>query len=101
LQLTSEQKKQLEDLQKEIDSHLEKLLTAEQRKQLQELRNRRPGGGPGGFGGGPGGFVGGPGGVGGGPGGLFRAYRYPEDYPAFVGKNLQPGKKIEELIGTN
>lgn len=102
LQLTSEQKKQLQELQKEIDAQLEKLLSPEQRQQLQELRNRRPGrfgGGPGGFPGAPGGFGGGF--AGGGPGGLFRAYRYAEDYPAFVGKNLQPGKKLEELIGTN
>jgi hypothetical protein len=51
-----------------------------------------PAGGPG-FGprrGGPGGF--GPGG-----GQLFRAYRYGPDYPGLVGKDLTPGKTIEQL----
>jgi Spy/CpxP family protein refolding chaperone len=66
----------------------------------------RGGPGPGGPGrrGGPGfggpGFTG-PGGPGfGGPGGgssLFRSYRYAADYPAFAGKTLTPGKKLEEL----
>ena len=52
-----------------------------------------PPGGPGG--GGPGG--GGPGGPGGGPGGIFRSYRYGLDYPAFAGKELKPGRKLEEV----
>ncbi len=79
-----------------------------------------PGGGPPGPGGpgapggprGPGGpRFGGPGGPpGGGPGGppgrggpgrmgntLFRAVRYPLDYPAFKGKSLEPGKTLVEI----
>jgi outer membrane protein assembly factor BamB len=63
LNLTDEQKKQLEALQKEVDGKLDKILTEEQRKQLKEMREgfRRGGpGGPGGRGGfGPGGFGGG------------------------------------------
>jgi len=52
LNLTADQKKQLEQLQKEIDSKLGKILTEEQKKQLEDMR-RGPGG-PGGFGpGGP------------------------------------------------
>ena len=49
LQLTDEQKKQLADLQKEIDAKLEKLLTEEQRKQFKEMRDAAPAA-PGGFG---------------------------------------------------
>jgi hypothetical protein len=51
LKMTDEQKKQMDDLQKDVDAKLEKILTEEQRKQLKEMRER----GPGGFGGGPGG----------------------------------------------
>lgn len=66
LNLTEDQKKQLADLQKDVDTKLDKILTADQKKQLQEMR---PGGGPGGGGPGrPGGGPGGPGGPGGGPG---------------------------------
>ena len=49
LRLTDEQKKQVADLQKDVDGKLDKILTAEQKKQLQEMRDRGPGG-PGGFG---------------------------------------------------
>jgi spore coat protein CotH len=69
LQLTDAQRKQLAELQKEVDEKLEKLMTEEQRKQLKEMQAGGPGG-PGGFGpppGGPGGF--GPGGPGMGMGG--------------------------------
>jgi hypothetical protein len=77
LNLTADQKKQLEALQKDIDAKLAKILTDEQKDQLKEMRERfgrfgRGGRGPGGFGpGGPGGRgPGGPGGRGpGGPGG--------------------------------
>ncbi len=58
LELTAEQKKQLDALQKEVDAKLDKILTAEQKKQLKEMREGfGPGGrGPGGRGpGGPGG----------------------------------------------
>jgi len=56
LRLTSEQKKQLADLQKEVDAKLATILTVEQNKQLKEMRERgpgrfgAPGGGPGRFG---------------------------------------------------
>jgi enterochelin esterase-like enzyme len=61
LKLTAEQKKQVADLQKEVDGRLEKILTADQRKQLQAMGRRGSGGfGPPGFGGRGGGF-GGPG----------------------------------------
>jgi Spy/CpxP family protein refolding chaperone len=57
LNLTAEQKKQLEELQKEVDGRLAKILTEEQRKQLQEMRpgpgGRGPGRPPGGEGGRP------------------------------------------------
>ncbi|HEV3445777.1 MAG TPA: aryl-sulfate sulfotransferase [Gemmataceae bacterium] len=92
LKLTPEAKKQLQDLQKEADAKLDKLLTADQKKQFKDMRTGPGRGGPGGFGpGGPGGF---------GPGGgsaLFRAYRYAPDYAGLVGKDLKPGKTIEEL----
>jgi spore coat protein CotH len=76
LQLSEAQRKQLADLQKEVDGKLERILNDEQNKQFKKLRERGPGGfggpggpppgGPGGFGppGGPGGF-GPPGGFGG------------------------------------
>ena len=47
LKLTAEQKKQLAELQKEVDDKLAKILTAEQKKSLQEVR---PGAGGGGLG---------------------------------------------------
>jgi Spy/CpxP family protein refolding chaperone len=64
LNLTDNQKKQLEELQKEVDSRLGKILTSEQKQQLQEMRG---GFGRGGFGGRGGRGPGGPGR--GGPGG--------------------------------
>ncbi len=73
LKLTGDQKKKLEELQKDTDAKLDKLLTDDQRKQLKEMKERGPGRGgfPGGGGrggrGGPGGGPGGPGGRG--PGG--------------------------------
>ncbi len=93
LKPTDEQKTRIEDLQKEIDTRLDKLLNADQKKQLVEMRDNMARGGPFGFGppggpppggpggpppggpppGGPGGFGGpppfGPGGPGGPPGG--------------------------------
>lgn len=44
LRLTDEQKKQLAELQKEVDAKLDKVLTDDQKKQLKELRDRAPGG---------------------------------------------------------
>ena len=57
LRLTDSQKQQLAELQKEVETRLERILTTEQKQQLRELRER----GPGGFGPPPGG-AGGPGG---------------------------------------
>ena len=56
LNLTAAQKAQVEDLQKDVDARLEKILTSEQRAQLKEMRQRGPGGfGPPGGGRRPGG----------------------------------------------
>ena len=74
LKLTDDQKKQLADLQKEVDGKVEGLLTDDQKTQLKAMRARGPGGqgGQGGQGGGPGGGQGGQGGGPGGPGGDTR-----------------------------
>jgi hypothetical protein len=48
LRLTGEQKTKLDDIKKEVDDRLAKLLTAEQRKTLQEMQGQFAGrGGPG------------------------------------------------------
>jgi hypothetical protein len=91
LRLTPEQKKQLEELQKDVDKRLAGILTDEQKKQIKDMQNRFGRGGPPAFGP-PGGGRGGPG-----PGGLFRSYRYGRDFPGLVGKELKPGKKLEEI----
>ena len=52
LQFTDAQKKDLADLQKEVDTRLGKILTDAQKKQLAEMRDRGPGR-PGGDKGGP------------------------------------------------
>src|SRR5205085_3730429 len=69
LNLAAAQKKQMEELQKEVDSKLEKILTDEQKKQLKDMREGFGRGAPGGRGG-PGGF----GGFGGGspPNAIYR-----------------------------
>ncbi|MDB5356780.1 MAG: hypothetical protein JWN24_3233 [Phycisphaerales bacterium] len=64
LNLAADQIKQIDELQKEVDAKLAKILTPEQNQQLKDMANRGPGGGPGGPGGGPGG-PGQPGGQGG------------------------------------
>jgi hypothetical protein len=121
LKLTEEQKKQLAEIQKDSDSKLDAIFKDEQKKQFKQMqdfarqfaggppgggppgggRGGPPGGGPpgGGRGGPPGGFPGGFGGFGGpgGGSGLFRAPRYAPDYAGLVGKELKPGKTIEEL----
>jgi len=87
LKLSPEQRKRMEEIQKEIDAKLETLLTEEQKRQLQGMRQ-----GP------PAARVAGPAGrvpPGGTP--LFRAYRYAIDYPGFAGKILMPGKPLEQL----
>ncbi len=95
LKLTADQKSQLAALQKEADGKLDVILNKEQKKQLQGMKagakNVMRGGPP------PGGRGGPPGGRGG-PPGLFRAPRYMPDYPGLVGKDLRPGKTIEEML---
>jgi hypothetical protein len=110
LKPSAEQQHQLDDLQKEVDAKLDKLLSSDQKKQLKDAQDNFGKGGP--FGGPPGGPPpGGPGGPpGGGPGGpprgpggpimgntLFRAYRYGPDFPGLAGIELKPGKTIEEM----
>jgi Spy/CpxP family protein refolding chaperone len=113
LKLTDEQTAKVDELQKEADQKLAKVLTEEQAKQLKEMAERFARGGPPGFGGPPGGFPGGPGGGGprgpGGPGGipglgpaafgssLFRSFRYSANYPGLDGKDLTPGESLEAL----
>jgi mono/diheme cytochrome c family protein len=80
LNLTPEQKNQLEELQKKVDSDLGKILTDEQKKQLKDMQGGMGRGGRGGFSspGGPGGGPDRPGGPpDGGPGG--RGPRGPEN----------------------
>jgi hypothetical protein len=75
LGLSVEQKAQLQNLQKDVDAKLSKILTADQQKQLKDMPNDfGPPGGRGGRGRGgpPGGGPGGPGGPGGDPGGPDR-----------------------------
>jgi outer membrane protein assembly factor BamB len=50
LRLTDEQKKKLEELQKDAEGKLDAILTDEQKKKLKELRSNPGGPGPGGFG---------------------------------------------------
>src|SRR5207249_1407424 len=100
LKLTDEQKKQIEALQKQADTTLEKTLTEDQKKQFKDIRDGLAGGGPGGFGRGG---AKGPGGMGGFPGGgfagfgppggssLFRVYRYAANYSGLAGKELIAG----------
>jgi hypothetical protein len=88
LKLTADQRKQLRDLQKEADDKLDSIFTDDQKKQFKAMRaNPGRGFGPGGGGGGP-------------PGietALFRAYRFAPNEPALAGKELKPGKLLEEL----
>jgi Spy/CpxP family protein refolding chaperone len=55
LKLTDDQKKQVADLQKEVEGKLEKILTDEQKAQLKQIKEAGAAGGAGGFGGRPGG----------------------------------------------
>jgi hypothetical protein len=73
------------------------LLKDEQKKRLKGVQEMMKSfaAGPPGFG--PGGPRG-PGGFGGtGGSAIFRAYRYGTDYPGLAGKDLTPGKTIEEV----
>jgi hypothetical protein len=117
LKPTAEQRMALANLQNKADALLEKLLTTDQKKQIRQMkedfaRGGPPGGPggppPGGPGGRPGGPPpGGPGGPGGPPPGLFagppggaslfRAYKYAADYPGLAGRDLKPGRTVEEI----
>jgi spore coat protein CotH len=91
LQLTDAQKKQLAELQTEVDTKLEKILTAEQNKQVKEMRERGPFGfGPPGMGP-PGGF--GPPSGRGGRGG----FGPPGGGPGFGGRG--GGVELDPLVG--
>jgi hypothetical protein len=91
LKLTEAQEKEVAELQKDAEGKLDKLLDEKQRKQFEKLRTEKekkgppPVGPPGGFG--P------PGG-----GGIFRATRYPADYAGLRGRELPPGRTIEEML---
>ena len=52
LKLTDEQKKKIEELQKEVDAGIQKILTEEQNKQMKDLKDNAGRGFGGGFGGG-------------------------------------------------
>jgi hypothetical protein len=84
LKITPEQKKIVDELQKDADAQLAKILTADQAKQLKEIRSV---------------FVNGWGQ--GGPPSLgnavYRSYRYAADYPGLKGRELKPGKTVQEL----
>jgi hypothetical protein len=84
LKLSPGQKQRLEEIQKEIDARLATVLTGDQQKQLQKMQQQGPAVVPG---------VPPP--AGGPP--LFRARRYPTNYPAFAGRKLSPGIGLEEL----
>lgn len=108
LDLSDKQKTELAAIQKQTDDRLNKLWTDKQKAKLKDMADnpgRGPGFGPGG-GGAPGaGPWGGPPesvppGVSSGrgptgPGGIFRSYRYGKNYPAFKGRDLEPGEKLE------
>ncbi len=85
LKLSAGQRTRLEEIQKEIDSRLDTLLTEDQKKQLQTMRQRPAAGGPGRGGPPPGGRP------------LFRGIRYATGFPGFAGKDLTPGKTLEEM----
>ena len=109
LKLTPEQRSKIVGLQRRVDAKLDALLTAAQlvqfRQILADLAHTPPGQRPGGAGvsddvpaagGGPAGVLGGPP-VGPPGGGIFRAYRYAQDYPGLVGRDLEPGDPAKGL----
>ena len=107
LKLSADQKRAVAAIQKEVDGKVEALLDDDQKNQMKQIRDMiarggPPGGRPGGPPPGPGGPPRGQGRPPGPPGGfggnaVFRAYRYPKDYPGLAGKDLTPGKTVEEL----
>ncbi len=98
LKLTPEQRKQLDDLQKETDSKFAMILNEAQRKQFKEIREKHIRFGPPGSRGGPGGPPGGPGGpalFGDTVNSIFSSRRYAPSFPGLAGKDLKPGKPLE------
>ena len=104
IKASAPQKKQLDDLQQEVDAKLDKVLNADQKKRLKEARDNFGRGGPSGAGppgGPPPGGPGAPGGPRGGPGGpisgntLFRAYRYGADFPGLAGRSLCRARRLK------
>ena len=84
LKLTPDQKKIVDGLQKEADARLGAIFTSDQAKQLKQISAV---------------FVNGWGPTG--PPNLgnavYRSYRYAADYPGLKGRELKPGKTVEEL----
>ena len=103
LRPTDGQKQALAELQKAVDSKLDRLLTARQKAQLEKIKDDF------GRGGAPKSSrvrTGGPERLGPGSPGLggrsfknpiFRAYRYGADYAGLADKDLTPGETVEEL----
>ena len=81
LKLTSDQQAKLDDLQRDVDAKMAKILTDNQKAQLKQMSTRGPGGGRGGPGG-PGGR-GGPGGPDGFPGNQDGQPNFPGGQPGF------------------
>jgi hypothetical protein len=89
LGLTDAQREQVAALQKEAEGKLDKVLDEKQRAQFKGIRDKKvaepgpPGLPP----------LGPPGG-----GGIFRSTRYPADYAGLKGRELKPGKTVEEMV---
>jgi hypothetical protein len=103
LKLTAKQKKQVAELQKDVDGKLSKILTEDQNKQLKALREgtgRRGRGGRGEFGGpGPGGPFGGRGGPGrGGRGGFGGPPQPGQILPSFLQERLKLSAKQKKQV---
>jgi hypothetical protein len=87
LKLTPEQKKTIDGLQKEADARVANMLTADQTKRLNEIGSV---------------FVNtwGPNGPPNLGNAVYRSHRYAADYPGLKGRELRPGKTVEELHPT-
>jgi hypothetical protein len=94
LKLTRRQKEIMRGLQNQVRSALKRILDARQQRQLEEAGDVSRLGGLAGPGPAEFGTFGGTaaGGV------VFRAYRYDPQYPGLAGKDLRPGKTLEELV---
>jgi hypothetical protein len=101
LKPTTQQKKALTEIQKEVDVRLDKILTPDQKVRFNKLKDGSWLGSPPELG--PSGHAGfeaeGPPGVGDFPAPpgmnpIFRALRYGADYPGLAGKDLTPGKSM-------